>query len=155
MRPDCETYEGTEPWRPPETLSSGGEAAGASPELATEGLQICDRTDVFSFGLVLWETLTGDVPHAAALPRGDAAYRDALGTRPALPPLPAEYRLLEQVFRCCTQRVSTARPSATEVEQWLSPHAMLFWPADGASEAASEAAGSSSWERGGVPPCDL
>ena len=42
------------------------------------------------------------VPHAAQLAYGDEAYRQALGTRPPLPPLPAEYDRLKQIFRCCT-----------------------------------------------------
>ena len=94
-----------------------------SPDSATAGMRLCDRTDVFAYGLVIWEMLTGDVPHASHLPRGDAAYRSSLGKRPALPPLPAEYRQLEQIFRCCTQRVPASRPSASEVVQWLTPSA--------------------------------
>ena len=92
--------------------SSGGEA---------EGLRLCDRTDIFAFGLVLWEMLSGDVPHAAKLAAGDEAYRKSLGTRPPLPPLPKSYDRLERIFRCCTQRECDRRPSAIELEDWLAP----------------------------------
>jgi len=122
LHPESDVYEGTEPWRPPETLSSSGEGVvgGSSPESVQAGMCLCDRTDIFSFGLVLWEMLVGDVPHASKIPRGSSAYRKSLGTRPALPLLPSEYQLLEQVFRDCTMRVPTTRPSATELVHFLS-----------------------------------
>lgn len=127
-------YEGTEPWRPPETLlrSEGDfcapEAAAAAG--AAEGLRLCDRTDVFAFGLVLWEMLSGDVPHAAKLAAGDEAYRAALGTRPPLPPLAESYERLERIFRCCTQRDCDRRPPAVELEMWLSPDSPTEPPGD-------------------------
>ena len=143
-------YDGTEPWRPPETLlfrlrdddeedpiyddagaggvEEGRMSAGGAPSAAParlrahdiEGLRLCDRTDVFAFGLVIWEMLTGDVPHAALLAHGDEAYRDALGTRPPLPPLPSSYERLERTFRWCTQHQPDRRPCAAEVVEWLS-----------------------------------
>ena len=65
-------YEGTEPWRPPEALLPRHECefvetAAAEDARSPEGLRLCDRTDVFAYGLVLWEMLAGDVPHAAQL----------------------------------------------------------------------------------------
>lgn len=118
-------YEGTEPWRPPETLlQSEGDFCNpdaTAQEGEAEGLRLCDRTDIFAFGLVLWEMLSGDVPHAAKLAAGDEAYRKSLGTRPPLPPLPKSYDRLERIFRCCTQRECDRRPSAIELEDWLAP----------------------------------
>ena len=76
---------------------------------------------MFAFGLVLWEMLSGDVPHAAKLASGDEAYRASLGTRPPLPPLPHTYERLDRIFRCCTQRECDRRPSALELETWLAP----------------------------------
>ena len=75
----------------------------------------------WALGLVVWEMLTGDVPHAAKLAAGDDAYRAALGTRPPLPPLPSSYERIERVFRCCTQRECDRRPTAAELETWLAP----------------------------------
>ena len=91
---------------------------------------LCDRTDVFAFGLVLWEMLSGDVPHAAMLAQGDEAYRRALGTRPPLPHLPIEYERLIRIYRCCTQRQPDRRPSAAELISWLQPGSTIEPPAD-------------------------
>ena len=68
-----------------------------------EGLRLCDRTDVFAFGLVIWEMLAGDVPHASKLAAGDEAYRAAIGTRPDLPHLPISYERIERIFRCARE----------------------------------------------------
>lgn len=130
------SYEGTEPWRPPETLLSGApdfldEEAPSSTDDALP-MRVCDRTDVFAFGLVLWEMFTGEVPHAEVLVKGNEPYRAALGTRPQLPALPEGYALVEQVFYRCTQRDPDCRPSAAELEQWLAPDATTS-PSTGAT----------------------
>ncbi|NXS37939.1 TOPK kinase, partial [Pomatostomus ruficeps] len=76
-------YVGSEPWLPPEALEPGR--------------IISDRSDVFAFGLTLWEMLTLSVPH---IPNADTdtegsgsedsfdedSFYAALGTRPPLPP---------------------------------------------------------------------
>ncbi|NWI96720.1 TOPK kinase, partial [Pitta sordida] len=76
------SYIGTEPWKPPEALEEGG--------------IITDRSDIFAFGLTLWEMMTLSIPHLEQL--GDdsqegsfseddfdeEAFYAALGTRPAL-----------------------------------------------------------------------
>ena len=105
--------------------SVNGSGAAVMPTM-----RLCDRTDVFAFGLVLWEMLSGDVPHAVELANGDEAYRQALGTRPPLPPLPAEYERVERIFRCCTQRLPHLRPRATELLSWLQPEPLFEPPAD-------------------------
>ena len=110
-------YEGTEPWRPPETLHS------SMCEDDSDAYGMCDRTDIFAFGLVIWEMLAGDVPHAALLPRGDDVYRAAIGTRPPLPPLPSGYDLPREVFERCTQPNPALRPSARQATDWLDPTA--------------------------------
>ncbi|NXO46248.1 TOPK kinase, partial [Locustella ochotensis] len=42
-------YVGTDPWKPPEALAPGG--------------IISDRSDIFAFGLTLWEMLALSIPH--------------------------------------------------------------------------------------------
>ena len=63
-------YEGTEPWRPPEALRSDGdsEEGDGSDSACAEGMHLCDRTDIFAFGLVLWEMLAGDVRAVSCRP---------------------------------------------------------------------------------------
>jgi PDZ-binding kinase len=129
-------YEGTEPWRPPEALRSDGdsEEGDGSDSACAEGMHLCDRTDIFAFGLVLWEMLAGDVPHAAKLAvKGDKkgeAWKSAIGTRPPLPSLPSAYERLERIFRCCTQRLPDRRPSAAELLTWLQPDSTIEPPGD-------------------------
>jgi PDZ-binding kinase len=127
-------YDGTEPWRPPETLLRADRDFLDAEAPSADGLRICDRTDIFAFGLVLWEMLTGDVPHAEHLHKGDDVYRAALGTRPALPHLGPAYERVELTFRCCTQREPDRRPSARECEEWLASDATTGPPADLATE---------------------
>ena len=117
-------YEGTDPWRPPETLLRVDGDFCESDDEEDSVMHLCDRTDVFAFGLVIWETLSGDVPHAAVHANGEEAYRQALGTRPPLPPnLPQQFVNLEHIYRCCTEHEPDNRPSASELTYWLHPDA--------------------------------
>jgi PDZ-binding kinase len=129
--PEMHIYEGTEPWRPPESLCS--DERGGSPSCPQPPLDagLCDRSDIFPFGLVLWEMLTAEIPHGALMHGGDRgdAYRRALGTRPPLPPLPSEYTAQAQLFHACTHRQPGARPSAAEICAWHA-HGGLAVPAE-------------------------
>ncbi|NWV21096.1 TOPK kinase, partial [Origma solitaria] len=77
-------YIGTEPWKPREALEPGG--------------IISDRSDIFPFGLTLWEMLTLSIPHLPQLDTDsdtegsfsedsfdEDSYYAALGSRPPLP----------------------------------------------------------------------
>ncbi|XP_068864785.1 lymphokine-activated killer T-cell-originated protein kinase [Aphelocoma coerulescens] len=114
-------YVGTEPWKPPEALEPGG--------------IITDRSDIFPFGLTLWEMLALSIPHLP-LPPSDTeeesfseesfdedSYYAALGTRPPLPPEaldPSQGSVLE-LFSVCTARDPGKRPSAARILQALEP----------------------------------
>ena len=81
-------YEGTEPWRPPETLRSDGDSEGDGSESAcAEGMHLCDRTDIFAFGLVLWEMLAGDVRALSCRPP-PRPHRLLLRASPSITSLP-------------------------------------------------------------------
>ncbi|KAM4903291.1 lymphokine-activated killer T-cell-originated protein kinase [Sylvia borin] len=113
------SYVGTEPWKPPEALESGG--------------IISDRSDIFPFGLTLWEMLTLSIPHLP-IPESDSeedsfseesfdedAYYAALGTRPALPPeaMDPSQASVRELFLVCTAREPRERPPAAQILQVL------------------------------------
>lgn len=64
---------------------------------------------MFSFGVVLWELLTGQVPYADMTPLQAAVGVVQKGLRPPIPPnCPPP---LAEIMRLCWQREPTARPS--------------------------------------------
>ena len=139
--PEEHAYQGTEAWRPPEACydvcgSPCDEARGGSPwgDEGAEATQeheggthmaVSDRSDLWALGLVVWEMLTGEVPHShhSRLEGMDHAYYAALGTRPPLPPEVSgageAYRLPLQLLYACTQREPRQRPSARQVARQL------------------------------------
>ncbi|XP_065864937.1 uncharacterized protein [Euphorbia lathyris] len=91
---------GTLPWMAPELLNGGSN-------------KVSDKVDVFSFGIVLWEILTGEEPYA------NMHYGAIIGgivnnsLRPTIPKFcdPEWKRLMEQ----CWSPNPAARPSFTEI----------------------------------------
>ncbi|XP_063221009.1 lymphokine-activated killer T-cell-originated protein kinase-like [Bacillus rossius redtenbacheri] len=131
--PRREVYIGTELWSAPEVL---------------RGDVITDKTDIFPFGLVLWEMMTLRMPHlptddslsmdVSTVPCGQDSPRTCrsssscdgdsnllCGTRPPLDRelLGEEYATVVEVFERCTEEDPSLRPSAEELVQWLQPHA--------------------------------
>ncbi|XP_026174516.1 lymphokine-activated killer T-cell-originated protein kinase homolog isoform X1 [Mastacembelus armatus] len=121
-------YIGTEPWMPKEALEEGGE--------------ITDKTDIFAYGLTLWEMMTLTMPHLAML--GDDndeeteedlmeesfdedAYYERLGTRPALDTegLGSSYQRMVELFYLCTEEDPKKRPSAAQIIKVLENNAPL------------------------------
>lgn len=101
--------------------------------LAEPAHPITCKADVFSYGLTLWEMLSLCLPHSDLLGTdddeddseeeeeeeedNDAAYREALGTRPPLPDLPhgVDYGVAAAVFVACTETDPARRPRADEI----------------------------------------
>ncbi|EDO38243.1 predicted protein, partial [Nematostella vectensis] len=117
-------YIGSEPWKSKEALNRGG--------------VVCDKTDIFAYGLVIWEMLALDVPHVSLLDgsmdtdmsceEDSEEYTAALGTRP---PLPKEnydqsFNPLIELFDWCTAEDPRDRPSARQVVDFLKPHIMTL-----------------------------
>ena len=115
-------------------------------DMPREQLVVSDRSDIWAMGLVVWEMLTGEVPHSdLQSQRGDDAYRDALGTRPPMPPAVSdacddEYRLALQIHLACTQREPRARPSARQLSSWIATSASIDNDDDTAQPMMSDCA---------------
>ncbi|XP_072180280.1 lymphokine-activated killer T-cell-originated protein kinase-like [Diadema setosum] len=110
-----DSYIGSQPWN--------------AMEVHMEG-EISHKTDMFSFGLVIWEMISLSAPHLDLLYSGDgdtdgdydddetsfdeSEYEAALGTRPPLPKenLGPEYQALIELFCACTHEDPSKRPSA-------------------------------------------
>ncbi|XP_063865654.1 lymphokine-activated killer T-cell-originated protein kinase-like [Scylla paramamosain] len=118
----AQCYVGTECWSAPEVF---------------EDDVITQKTDMFSFGLVLWEMLTLHAPHVDKLNPDSSftelsesvlsdslqeeEYLKALGTRPSLPdtPLTEDYLPVLEIFYACTEADPAKRPTAAKILQVL------------------------------------
>jgi serine/threonine protein kinase len=100
------------------TTTGGGGAAGTYPYFAPElfhGAKSSEKSDIYAFGVVLWELLTCDVPFDTLT---ETQVRGLLerGERPVIPePLPScfppEY---VHLIRRCWHQDPAARPTAQE-----------------------------------------
>ncbi|XP_043531100.1 lymphokine-activated killer T-cell-originated protein kinase homolog [Chiloscyllium plagiosum] len=115
------SYIGTEPWKPKEALEENG--------------LITDKSDIFAYGLTLWEMMTLSMPHINISEDSADEYEDsfdddsfdedayyaALGTRPALnmEELDDSYRQVVELFVVCTNENPKKRPSAAEIVEEL------------------------------------
>ncbi|MEE6511451.1 hypothetical protein FKM82_017996 [Ascaphus truei] len=112
-------YIGTEPWNPKETLNEDG--------------VVTHKSDIYAFGLTLWEMMTLSVPHMNLPPETDEddsfeeddfdedAYYEALGTRPPLnmEELDESYQKVIGLFYICASEDPKERPSAVQILEVL------------------------------------
>ncbi|XP_076044442.1 lymphokine-activated killer T-cell-originated protein kinase-like isoform X2 [Oratosquilla oratoria] len=113
-------YVGTECWSAPEAIHGGN---------------ISDKTDMFPYGLILWEMLSLFAPHMDKLNyetleneldedkkmqeeyEMEERYNKALGTRPEVPEsvICDSYLPIIEIFYACTEEDPAKRPSAEQV----------------------------------------
>ncbi|XP_053564882.1 lymphokine-activated killer T-cell-originated protein kinase [Bombina bombina] len=120
MSDSTANYIGTEPWKPKEALEDNG--------------VITDKSDIYAYGLTLWEMMTLSIPHINLPPENDDdvdsfdehdfdedAYYEALGTRPPLniEELDESYQLVIELFTICTSENPKERPSASQILEIL------------------------------------
>lgn len=115
-----------------------GTVSHMSPEQAM-GQEVDHRTDIFSFGAMFYEMLTGRTPFAAQTAQAILARVLNQDPDPVALSNPAVTPELEQIARDCLQKDRSLRPTAPEVltmlrsaREGLSGHAANFGAAVGA-----------------------
>jgi serine/threonine protein kinase len=87
------------------------------------------NTDVYSFGICLWQLISRDIPFATMTPIQGAYYAVAEGRRPTIPP--STPRRLQEIVLACWDQDSHKRPSFTYIAMALADYAkMAFSPAN-------------------------
>lgn len=124
--PTLQTVVGTPCWMAPEILDFDPQRNGAKVDA---------RVDIFSFGMVMWEALTGKCPFEEFMvhPKCELQIANRMKTENLRPSIPAEceddYRLL---MEACWAGEPSDRPTFEEIKQRLEK--MLVHPK---SDAAS------------------
>lgn len=94
-----------------------GTPAYMAPELF-DGGSISEKVDVFSFGVLLWEMLTGEIPWSTVpSPMQIIYYIGVLGQRLPIPMAsPPELR---RIIEACWHESPGSRPAFPEIQAWL------------------------------------
>jgi hypothetical protein len=95
------------------------------------------RADVFSFGVVLWELLTGGVPYADMTPLQAAVGVVQKGLRPPVPPTCPPP--LAELMRACWARDPAARPSFEALKGQLEELYAVYAPQEAARRGGGAA----------------
>lgn len=99
-------------WTAPELLKLGEERVlkGAFPSDSTSPQAV----DIFSFGLIMWELTTGELPYADMHSNAEISEYVLSGCRPIMKPGQCNIKWAELMARCWSHNPSR-RPSAAEI----------------------------------------
>lgn len=99
-------------WSAPELLKLGEERAmkGVFPSGASNPQAV----DIYSFGMIMWELTTGDIPFADMSSNRDIIEYVLTGCRPPMKPGQCDIKWAELMARCWSHN-SAKRPSAAEI----------------------------------------
>ena len=100
------------------SVAKGGTVLWLAPELFDDEPKITTASDIYSFGMVLWELVTRALPYAKW--RSDVAgIRIAQGKKEEIPSnCPPE---LKKIIESCWETLPTKRPTAVQVVERLKP----------------------------------
>lgn len=99
------------------TGGKGGSIRWSAPECFQFPSRITDRTDMYSYGMILWELLTGEIPFHQAPNEMIVMGLVQNGTRETIPAdCPSVWR---EIIEACWKQDRDQRPSAVEVVQRL------------------------------------
>jgi hypothetical protein len=103
--------QGTTRWMAPELIGDSKDH-NVGPSSSSEFLKYHFKVDVFSFGMVCYEILTGRVPFFKYLKQMDVRKRIKDGERPDLPECPEQ---LSNLVQACYDHDPKARPSFPDI----------------------------------------
>jgi serine/threonine protein kinase len=110
--------------------SSGvkGTILWVAPELFNDEPQMTVHSDIYSFGMVLWELASRRLPYAKAPNQITAARWIEKGKKEEIPSdcLPA----FKSIIESCWESPPTKRPTALQVAEWLQPLVMMMTPVE-------------------------
>lgn len=99
-------------WTAPELLKKGEERVLKGT--ASAGNQCPQAVDVYSFGMVLWELTTGEIPYAEMQSNTEIREYVLSGCRPMMKPGQCNIQWGELITRCWSHNASK-RPTAAEI----------------------------------------
>ncbi|KAH9759312.1 serine/threonine-protein kinase STY46 [Citrus sinensis] len=108
---------GTYRWMAPENGDSDCQGVLICRSITFVIIIICHRADVFSFGIVLWELVTGKLPYDDLTPLQAAVGVVQKGLRPTIPV--HTHPILVDLLERCWQRDPSLRPDFSEITELL------------------------------------
>jgi serine/threonine protein kinase len=125
------------------THSQGGSVRWSAPECFDDEPRITDRSDIYSYGMILWELLTADIPFKQFTREPIIVTKVHSGLREKIPVNCSP--IWRELIESCWQQDPTLRPSAETILRRLSatrpPVSRSVWLPEETPEASNHASG--------------